>query len=83
MKIISENEALNHRMILEKTEKKIGNLHYKSKVHTILKSPYELATNKARLEAIRKKIKVRFNSPFSNSYQFTRDLESIYSNIRR
>ena len=52
IKIISENEALNHRMILEKTEKKIGNLHYKSKVHTILKSPYELAINNKILDIV-------------------------------
>lgn len=44
VKIISDNEAAEHRKALEDAESKIGNLHYKSKVHTILCSPLELAT---------------------------------------
>ena len=50
--ILSSEEALSHRKELEKAEKKIGSLHYKTKVHTILKSPYELAINKKVLNIV-------------------------------
>ena len=52
--IISEENSLHHRNELEKAESKIGNLHYKTKVHTILKSPFELATNKKILDIVEK-----------------------------
>ncbi len=52
--IISNQEALLHRKSLEKAEKEIGDLHYKTKVHTILKSPWKLATNNKVLDIVEK-----------------------------
>ena len=56
IKIISSEETKKHRAILEKTEKILGNMHYQSKIHTILKSAYELATNKNILDMVEKVI---------------------------
>ena len=42
--VVSASEAARHREALERAESRIGPLHYKTKVHTILKSPFELAT---------------------------------------
>jgi len=42
--IMSAGEALTHRVALETAEAGFGPLHYETKVHTILRSPYELAT---------------------------------------
>jgi ectoine hydroxylase-related dioxygenase (phytanoyl-CoA dioxygenase family) len=50
--IIPSIEATKHRARLEATERKVGNLHYKSKVHTILCSPYELATHPRVLDIV-------------------------------
>tara|TARA_Y100001970_G_scaffold91591_1_gene115529 strand:- start:3012 stop:3803 length:792 start_codon:yes stop_codon:yes gene_type:complete len=50
--IISNNEAKKHRKFLEEAEKKVGSLHYKTKVHTILTSPYQLATNNKILDIV-------------------------------
>ena len=36
VKLLSETEAAQHRNRLEEAEKKLGSLHYRSKVHTIL-----------------------------------------------
>ena len=52
--IITKDEAKNHRNRLELAETKIGSLHYKSKVHTIIKSAYELATNRKMLDMVEK-----------------------------
>ena len=46
IQIISMREAWAHRNRLEHAENQVGALHYKSKVHTILTSPLEIATNK-------------------------------------
>tara|TARA_Y100000590_G_C15597482_1_gene968633 strand:- start:57 stop:848 length:792 start_codon:yes stop_codon:yes gene_type:complete len=54
--IISKEDAYIHRNALENAEKKIGNLHYKTKVHTILKSPYKIAINKIILDIVEKLI---------------------------
>ncbi len=56
VKIISFEEARKHRDILENTEKVLGNMHYQSKIHTILKSAYELATHKNILNIVEKAI---------------------------
>jgi len=40
--MISPARAARHRAHLENAESKVGALHYKTKVHTILRSPYEL-----------------------------------------
>ncbi len=52
VRLLSENDALAHRGRLEQAEKKIGNMHYKSKVHTILTSPYEIATMPSVLDIV-------------------------------
>ncbi len=42
--IISAQQAATHRQQLETAEQSRGNLHYLAKVHTLFRSPYELAT---------------------------------------
>lgn len=42
--IISSHQATAHRQQLETAEQSHGNLHYLAKVHTLFRSPYELAT---------------------------------------
>ena len=54
VKIIDQDEALNHRKKLEAAEKKLGPIHYKSKVHTVLKSAFDLATSKNILDVVEK-----------------------------
>lgn len=44
VEIVDLDTANYHRKSMEKAESKIGAIHYKPKVHTILKSPYKLAT---------------------------------------
>lgn len=44
VELLSESEALRHRTAMETAEGTVGTLHYETKVHTILRSPYELAT---------------------------------------
>jgi len=56
VKIISEKEAKKHRDILESTEKVLDNMHYQSKLHTILKSAYELAIHPNILGVVEKAI---------------------------
>ena len=56
VRIISSEEAKKHRSILENTEKILGNMHYQSKIHTILKSAYELATHQNILDIVEKVI---------------------------
>ncbi len=56
VRIISFEEAKKHRDTLENTEKVLGNMHYQSKIHTILKSAYELATHKNILNIVEKAI---------------------------
>lgn len=50
--IISADAAFKHRQVLESAESKVGSLHYKPKVHTILKSPFRLATNAVLLDIV-------------------------------
>ena len=52
IQIISKKEALLQRQILEETENRIGLLHYKAKVHTILKSVYDLVINSKILDIV-------------------------------
>ncbi len=42
--IISAEAAAHHRKAMEDSEAAFGKLHYKTKVHTILRSPFELST---------------------------------------
>ncbi len=51
--VVSPEEAATHRGQLENAERQIGHgLHYHSKVHTVLKSPLELATHPALVDVI-------------------------------
>ena len=50
--VLSAHAAAHHRQILEDTEAQVGALHYHSKVHTILRSPYELATHPTLLDLV-------------------------------
>lgn len=53
MRIISEHDATYHRAQLEDAETKLGkSLHYVTKVHTILTSPWALATHKKALDLV-------------------------------
>ena len=52
IQIISAREARAHRYRLEYAENQVGALHYKSKVHTILTSPLEIATNRKALDVV-------------------------------
>lgn len=50
--ILNYEEAVEHRARMEEAEANVGTLHYKPKVHTILRSPYELATNSRVLDVV-------------------------------
>jgi len=50
--VLKESEALHHRDILERAEADIGPLHYKAKVHTVMTSPYALATHPRVLDVV-------------------------------
>ncbi len=43
--VLTESQALKHRGYVEDAEVRIGSLHYQAKMHTILKSPWELAAH--------------------------------------
>ena len=44
VRIIGEDEAARHRKAMEEAEARLGGVHYKSKMHTIMRSPLELLT---------------------------------------
>ena len=52
VKILDEHEAALHRQSMEDAEQQIGALHYKSKIHTILTSPLQLARHPAMLDIV-------------------------------
>jgi ectoine hydroxylase-related dioxygenase (phytanoyl-CoA dioxygenase family) len=52
VKILSESEVLRHRTAMETAEATFGPLHYEGKVHTILRSPHELATHSNVLDVV-------------------------------
>jgi phytanoyl-CoA dioxygenase PhyH len=52
VRIVGTHEALAHRARLETAEAQFGPLHYRSKAHTILTSPGELATHPHVLDII-------------------------------
>lgn len=56
VQILSDQSAANHRRRLEEAESKIGPLHYKVKIHTVLQSPLELATNPLLLDIVEQMI---------------------------
>jgi ectoine hydroxylase-related dioxygenase (phytanoyl-CoA dioxygenase family) len=50
--ILSNAEAAAHRAQLEGAEAVIGNLHYQSKIHTVMRSPLALATDERVLDIV-------------------------------
>lgn len=50
--VISQSEAAEHRNQLEAVEAEMGSMHYQFKVHTVMRSPYELATHPALLDVV-------------------------------
>ncbi|MEE8504742.1 MAG: phytanoyl-CoA dioxygenase family protein [Kiloniellales bacterium] len=50
--ILTAEEAARHRACMEEVEAKIGPVHYKTKVHTILRSPLALATDPRVLDVV-------------------------------
>jgi len=54
--LLNEDEALHHRRKLEQAEESFGNMHYKSKIHSLLTSPYQLATMPALLDMVEQMI---------------------------
>lgn len=50
--ILSEAEAALHRNVLETAEAARGPMHYRSKMHTVMRSPYELATHPKVLDLV-------------------------------
>lgn len=52
VEIVSQTEAAEHRAALEAAEAAHGPLHYKAKMHTIMRSPLALATHPRVLDAV-------------------------------
>lgn len=52
VRIVDDAEAARHRRALEDAEARVGPLHYKFKVHTLLQSPMDLATHPAMLDVV-------------------------------
>lgn len=50
--IFSASGARRHRGELDRGEQALGPLHYVDKVHTVMMSPFELATNQAVLDVV-------------------------------
>lgn len=56
IEILNQEEAEHHRQKLEIAEENFGNMHYKSKIHTLLTSPLELATMPSVLDVVEQMI---------------------------
>ncbi len=52
VKILNQEAALSHRAELEEVEAKLGPQHYQNKIHTIMRSAYELLSDPILLDAI-------------------------------
>lgn len=50
--IIGLGEAAEHRARMEAAEAALGGIHYLNKIHTVLRSPYELATHPRVLDMV-------------------------------
>ena len=50
--VLSRESAAAHRQKLEQAEKTQNSLHYLAKVHTLFRSPYELATAPQALDIV-------------------------------
>ena len=56
VRLISEQDAIHHRGLLEAAETSFGNMHYRSKIHTIHTSPLMLATLPSVLDIVERMI---------------------------
>ena len=77
--ILSADQAAAHRASMEAAEEQIGSLHYRSKAHTILTSPLQLATDSTVLDIVESLIGPEFQKigiivPMMNA---TRKLEKF------
>ena len=59
--IIDVDQVFSHRKKLEEAEDVLGSLHYKSKVHTIIKSAYELASTQRCLIWLKQYLGITFS----------------------
>lgn len=50
--IICLEEAAGHRARMEAAESELGGIHYLNKIHTVLRSPYELASHPRVLDVV-------------------------------
>ena len=50
--VLSEEQAKKHRQNMEDVEQQIGPMHYMAKMHTILRSPYELVVHPNILDVV-------------------------------
>ncbi len=50
--VLDAGQARQHRRALEQAEAQAGPMHYKPKVHTLFRSPYQLATHPALLDMV-------------------------------
>ena len=50
--ILTTEEARHHRSLLERAEESFGPLHYKAKMHTVMTSPFALATHPRVLDIV-------------------------------
>jgi ectoine hydroxylase-related dioxygenase (phytanoyl-CoA dioxygenase family) len=50
--VLSRSEADRHLAELSNAEARLGNLHYRQKIHTVFRSPLELATHKNVLDVV-------------------------------
>lgn len=52
IRFLAKDQAERHRTILEQAEAQIGSLHYKTKVYTLLQSPFEIVTLPSVLDVV-------------------------------
>ncbi|MBX2878700.1 MAG: phytanoyl-CoA dioxygenase family protein [Granulosicoccus sp.] len=50
--VVSQDEAIQHRGILEDVESRIGSQHYQNKIHTVMSSPFNLISQSKLLDAV-------------------------------
>lgn len=56
VQLLDKEQAIHHRKKLEDAEARFDNMHYKSKIHTLLTSPLELATMPSVLDIVEQMI---------------------------
>jgi ectoine hydroxylase-related dioxygenase (phytanoyl-CoA dioxygenase family) len=52
LSVLSDNEVAHHMNALRRAERRLGNLHYRPKIHTVFSSPLELATRDVVLDFV-------------------------------